>query len=70
MPQAKRTIVIGRPQPEVFAFFADGENDPKWRLAVKLMKREGPIVVGARYTQRVAGPGGRQVPADVLESRA
>lgn len=34
------------------------------------MKREGPIVVGARYTQRVAGPGGRQVPADVLESRA
>lgn len=26
MPQAKRTIVIGRPQPEVFAFFADGET--------------------------------------------
>ena len=65
MPQAKRTIVIARPQSEVFAFFADAENDPQWRSAVKLIKREGPLAVGARYTQRVAGPGGREVPADV-----
>jgi len=65
MPQAKRTIVIARPQAEVFAFFADAENDPQWRSAVKSIKREGPLAVGVRYTQRVAGPGGRPVAADV-----
>jgi uncharacterized protein YndB with AHSA1/START domain len=64
MPQAERTIVIARPQAEVFAFFAEAENDPQWRSAVTLIKREGPLAVGARYTQRVAGPGGREVPAD------
>src|SRR6516164_2353508 len=65
MPQAKRTVVIDRPQPEVFAFFADAENDPQWRPAVRLIRRDGPMAVGARYTQRIAGPGGRQIPADV-----
>lgn len=65
MPHAERTIVIARPLPEVFAFFADGENDPRWRRAVKVMHREGPLAVGARYTQRIAGPGGRQIPADI-----
>ena len=65
MPQAQRTIVIARPQAEVFAFFADGENDPQWRPTVALIKRDGPLAVGVRYTQRVAGPRGREVPADV-----
>ena len=65
MPHAERTIVIARPLPEVFAFFADGENDPRWRPSVKVMRREGPLAVGARYTQRIAGPGGREIPADI-----
>jgi uncharacterized membrane protein len=65
MPQAKRTIVIARPQAEVFAFFADGENDPQWRPTVAMIKRNGPLAVGVRYTQRVAGPGGREIPADI-----
>jgi uncharacterized protein YndB with AHSA1/START domain len=65
MPQATRTIVIARPQAEVFAFFADAENDPQWRPAVRSMKRDGPLAIGARYTQRIAGPGGRDIPADV-----
>jgi uncharacterized membrane protein len=65
MPQATRTIVIARPQAEVFAFFADAENDPQWRQTVATIKRDGPLAVGAHYTQRVAGPGGRQVPADI-----
>ena len=65
MPQARRTVVIARPQPEVFAFFADAENDPQWRPAVRLIRRDGPLAVGARYTQRIAGPAGRDVPADV-----
>lgn len=64
MPQATRTIVIARPQAEVFAFFAEAENDPQWRGSVAMIKRDAPLAVGAHYTQRVAGPGGRQVPAD------
>lgn len=65
MPHAERTIVIDRPQPEVFAFFANSENDPRWRPAVKVMRREGPLAVGVRYTQRINGPGGREIPADI-----
>jgi uncharacterized protein YndB with AHSA1/START domain len=65
MPHAERTIVIARPLGEVYAFFADAENDLRWRPEVKVMRREGPLVVGARYTQRVAGPGGREIPADI-----
>jgi uncharacterized protein YndB with AHSA1/START domain len=65
MPHAERTIVIACPLAEVFAFFADGENDPRWRPAVRLMRREGPLAVGARYTQRIAGPAGREIPADI-----
>jgi uncharacterized protein YndB with AHSA1/START domain len=65
MPHAQRTIVIARPPAEVYAFFADAENDTSWRPGVRLIHREGPLAVGTRYTQRIAGPGGRQVPADV-----
>lgn len=65
VPQAERTVTINRPIAEVFAFFADAENDPRWRSAVKEIKRDGPLQVGARYHQRVGGPGGRAVAADV-----
>ena len=65
MPHAQRTIVIARPPAEVYAFFADAENDKNWRPGVKLIHREGPLAVGTRYTQRIAGPGGRDIPADV-----
>jgi uncharacterized protein YndB with AHSA1/START domain len=66
MLHAQRTIVIARPPAEVYAFFADAENDKRWRPAVTLIRREGPLAVGTRYTQRLAGPGGRQVPADIV----
>ena len=65
MPHAERTIVIARPQGEVFAFFANGENDPQWRSGVASIRRDGPLKTGARYTQRIKGPGGREVPADI-----
>src|SRR5215469_11094015 len=65
MPHAERTITIARPQADVYAFFADAENDTRWRSGVAQIHREGPLEVGTRYTQRVAGPGGRQIPADV-----
>jgi uncharacterized protein YndB with AHSA1/START domain len=65
MPHAERTIVIARPHAEVYSFFADAENDKRWRPSVALIRREGPLAVGTRYTQRLAGPGGRQVAADI-----
>jgi uncharacterized protein YndB with AHSA1/START domain len=65
MPHAERTITIARPQADVYAFFADAENDKRWRPGVAHIHREGPLAVGTRYTQRIAGPGGRQVPADI-----
>jgi len=65
VPDANRTLTINRPVDQVFAFFADAENDPKWRPAVKHIKRTGPLAVGTRYEQQVAGPGGRSIPADI-----
>jgi hypothetical protein len=51
------------PHAEVFAFFADGENDPRWRPAVTMMRRDGPVAVGTRYIQRMEVRG-REYPAD------
>jgi uncharacterized protein YndB with AHSA1/START domain len=64
MPAATRTIVINRPIEDVFAFFTDPDNDEKWRPQVKEISAAGPIGVGARIHQVVAGPGGRGIPAD------
>lgn len=35
MPSAQRTITINRPPEQVFAFFTDHGNDPRWRPYVK-----------------------------------
>src|SRR6185436_17061170 len=64
MPEAEHTVRIHRPPAAVFAYFADGENDPQWRPAVKEIARNGPIGPGMTYRQRVAGPGGRPIPSD------
>ena len=65
MPSASRTVQIDRPIAEVFAFFADAENDPQWRSGVKEIKRQGELGVGTRYLQRVSGPAGRAITADI-----
>jgi uncharacterized membrane protein len=65
MEWAQRTVTINRPVEDVFAFFADAENDPLWRPSVKEIKRDGALQVGARYRIRIAGPGGAIVPADI-----
>ena len=60
VPHAERSV----PPTDVFAFFADSENDPQWRQHVKEISRNGPVGLGATYRQRVAGPGGRAIPSD------
>ncbi|MBV9605519.1 MAG: SRPBCC family protein [Solirubrobacterales bacterium] len=64
MPEASSTIEIRRPMSEVFAFLADGENDPRWRTGVIDIRRKSGQGRGAIYEQGVKGPFGRRVPAD------
>jgi uncharacterized membrane protein len=64
MPEVKRTIVIDRPADQVFAFFTDHGNDPKWRPAVKEIAAQRPTGVGSTIHQTVKGPGGRGIPSD------
>jgi hypothetical protein len=64
MPEATNSVEIHRSPAEVFAFLADGTNDPQWRngvLDIQLKSGEGN---GAVYQQGVKGPFGRRVPAD------
>jgi uncharacterized membrane protein len=65
VPHASRTVVIKRPVTEVFSFLADAENDPQWRYGIREIKRVGELAVGSRYIQRVAGPAGMSLPADI-----
>jgi uncharacterized protein YndB with AHSA1/START domain len=53
------TVLIDRPIEEVFAFLADGENDPKFSSRVLEMKKEtdGPVGVGTRYRSTVKDAG-------------
>jgi uncharacterized protein YndB with AHSA1/START domain len=60
-----RTLVINRPVDQVFAFFADPANDMKWRPHVKEISADGPIRVGSKIHQVIAGPRGRGIPADI-----
>jgi uncharacterized protein YndB with AHSA1/START domain len=66
MPSAQRSVRIGRPVGEVFAFFADPANETKWRGSqLKEFAAQGPIAVGTRIRQVVAGPMGRGLDADI-----
>ena len=49
------TAVIDRPIEEVFAFLADGENDPKFSPRVLEISKatDGPPGVGTRYKSTV-----------------
>jgi len=53
------TTVVARPIDEVFAFLADGENDPKFSPRVQEIRKltDGPIGVGTRYGSTVKDAG-------------
>jgi uncharacterized protein YndB with AHSA1/START domain len=65
MPQAERTVTIQKPVAEVFAFVVNHDNDTQWRPGVVEMRKSGGEGVGERWYQRVKGPGGREIPADI-----
>jgi carbon monoxide dehydrogenase subunit G len=65
MPEASNSIVIDRPVSDVYAFLADAENDARWRPGVIEIRRTSGAGAGAVYEQRVKGPFGRQIRADI-----
>jgi uncharacterized protein YndB with AHSA1/START domain len=65
MPQAQTTITIQKPVSEVFAFVLNHDNDPQWRPGVVEIRKTSGEGVGERWYQRVKGPGGREIPADI-----
>ncbi len=65
MASASNTVEIARPPAAVYAFLADGLNNPKWRSGiVEIALASGsPGAVGAVYSQKLKGPMG-VVPGD------
>jgi uncharacterized protein YndB with AHSA1/START domain len=57
--QFEATVEIDRPVEEVFAFLADGENDPKFSPRVQRIQKatDGPTGVGTVYTSTVKDAG-------------
>ncbi|MBY8339627.1 SRPBCC family protein [Streptomyces spinosirectus] len=57
--QFEATAEINRPVEEVFAFLAEGTNDPKFSPRVQTISKtpEGPTVVGTVFTSTVKDAG-------------
>ena len=55
----KGSAVIERPIDEVFAFLADGSNDPKFSPRVQTIRKttDGPIAVGTIFESKVKDAG-------------
>jgi len=64
MVDAQNRITIAKPPDAVFAFLADGTNNPKWRDGVASIRHARGDGIGAVYAQKVKGPGGREIDAD------
>src|SRR3954466_4678894 len=63
-PSAASEITIARPIDEVFAFFANPENDPRWRPGLVKITHLSGEGVGARYAQQMKGPAGLPIKAE------
>lgn len=67
MASARHEVRIARPPEEVFAFLADGANNPSWQPPVSETTRvggDGPVAVGSAFRQRMRHPLGFTVGAD------
>jgi carbon monoxide dehydrogenase subunit G len=65
VPSASSEVVVNRPVDAVFAFLGNAENDARWRPGVIEIKRVAGEGAGTTYRQKVKGPGGRPLSADV-----
>ncbi|MCQ9165165.1 SRPBCC family protein [Arthrobacter sp. STN4] len=66
MAHAENEVFIKRNTRDVYDFLANGLNNPLWRPGVTQVRlASGPASgVGAVYSQRMAGPGGRSIDGD------
>ncbi|MFE4541259.1 SRPBCC family protein [Arthrobacter sp. NPDC056727] len=66
MAHAENEVTIHSPASEVYAFLADGLNNPKWRSGVQSISlKEGASgESGAVYSQTLTGPKGRPIQGD------
>ena len=71
MAHAVQTVRVNRPIGEVFAFLADGMNEPLWRPGVSNVGHvaDSGTQLGATYRQTMRGPGGRSIPGDYRITR-
>jgi uncharacterized membrane protein len=65
MPHAENTVTVDRPIGDVFAYLADGTNNPRWRSGVLSIERTSPTDgADATYRQKLRGPGSRPIDGD------
>lgn len=65
MPHAEHSVTVDRPIGDVFAYLADGTNNPCWRAGVLSIERTSAgDGAGATYRQKLRGPGGRAIDGD------
>ncbi|WP_449372618.1 SRPBCC family protein [Arthrobacter psychrolactophilus] len=66
MAHAENRVTIHSTPLEIFAFLADGTNNPLWRTGIKAisLKSGQPGTVGVIYSQTLTGPGGRSIAGD------
>lgn len=73
MAAAEYTVLVKRTPEDVYAFLADGLNNPAWRAGVRSISLASGSAgqEGAVYAQRIAGPGGREIDGDyeITEAR-
>ena len=68
--RAHHTEHVTRPIGDVFAFLADGRNEPSWRSDVIITRRLSGSGVGAIYARRMrVRPGGRVIASDFRITR-
>jgi len=66
MAHAENETTISRSPEDVYAFLADGLNNPAWRSGIQdiALKSGTPGNLGAVYSQTLTGPGGRPIAGD------
>lgn len=69
MAHASQSVTVLRPITEVFAFLADGLNNPAWRPDVTSITLRSGTGLGAEYSQTMRGPGGRSIDGDYRITR-
>lgn len=65
-------MTVERPIGEVFAFLADGLNEPTWRPDVRDVRLQtgNGTAVGSVWAQTMNGPGGRKIQGDYRTTRS